>query len=76
MGVAGRWTLFNPLCAILAGIALVAISPIVTYGVLTRCVLNSASSWPESMAILLTIALTFLGAAACIPAISPRLLSP
>ncbi len=31
----------------------------------TRYVLNSAASWPEPTAVLLTIVLTFLGAAAC-----------
>ncbi len=37
----------------LAGIALVTITIIIPYGVFTRYVLNSASSWPEPMAILL-----------------------
>ena len=31
----------------------------------TRYVLNSAASWPEPAAILLSIVLTFFGAAAC-----------
>ena len=52
-------------CASLAGIAMVLISAIVPYGVFTRYVLNSASSWPEPAAILLSIVLTFFGAAAC-----------
>jgi TRAP-type C4-dicarboxylate transport system permease small subunit len=52
-------------CALLAGMALVAISFIVPYGVFTRYVLNSAASWPEPAAILLSIVLTFFGAAAC-----------
>ena len=38
---------------------------IVPWGVFTRYVLNSAASWPEPMAILLSIVLTFFGAAAC-----------
>ena len=52
------------LCVSLAGAALVLISVIVPWGVFTRYVLNSASSWPEAMAILLSIVLTFFGAAA------------
>lgn len=52
-------------CALLAGTAMVVISFIVPYGVFTRYVLNSAASWPEPAAILLSIVLTFFGAAAC-----------
>ncbi len=52
------------LCVGLAGAALVLISVIVPWGVFTRYVLNSASSWPEATAILLSIVLTFFGAAA------------
>jgi TRAP-type C4-dicarboxylate transport system permease small subunit len=44
---------------------MVLISMIVPWGVFTRYVLNSAASWPESAAILLSIVLTFFGAAAC-----------
>ena len=52
-------------CAMIAGSALVVISVIVPWGVYTRYVLDSAASWPEPMAILLSIVLTFFGAAAC-----------
>lgn len=52
------------LCVLLAGGAMVLISFIVPWGVFTRYVLNSASSWPEPAAILLSIVLTFFGAAA------------
>src|SRR6266404_5007534 len=52
-------------CAIVAGSALVLISLVVPWGVYTRYVLESAASWPEPMAILLSIVLTFFGAAAC-----------
>jgi TRAP-type C4-dicarboxylate transport system permease small subunit len=52
------------LCILVAGVALVLISVVVPWGVFTRYVLNSASSWPEAMAILLSIVLTFFGAAA------------
>ncbi|HEY1328147.1 MAG TPA: TRAP transporter small permease [Casimicrobiaceae bacterium] len=52
-------------CVLIAGAALVLISAVIPWGVFTRYVLNSASSWPEPMAVLLTIVLTFFGAAAC-----------
>jgi TRAP-type C4-dicarboxylate transport system permease small subunit len=52
-------------CVAVAGTALVLISAVIPWAVFTRYVLNSASSWPEPMAILLTIVLTFIGAAAC-----------
>ncbi len=53
------------LCAVIAGTSLVLISAVIPYGVYTRYVLNRAASWPEPTAILLTIVLTFFGAAAC-----------
>ena len=52
-------------CAGVAGVSMVLISAIVPWGVFTRYGLNSASSWPEPAAILLSIVLTFFGAAAC-----------
>ncbi|HZP79041.1 MAG TPA: TRAP transporter small permease [Pseudolabrys sp.] len=52
-------------CATIAGIALVLISAVIPWAVFTRYVLNSAASWPEPTAVLLTIVLTFFGAAAC-----------
>lgn len=52
-------------CATIAGSALVVISLVVPWGVYTRYVLDSAASWPEPMAILLSIVLTFFGAAVC-----------
>ena len=51
------------LCAVVAGAALVAIVIVVPWGVFTRYVLHSAASWPEPMAILLSVVLTFFGAA-------------
>jgi TRAP-type C4-dicarboxylate transport system permease small subunit len=51
------------LCALIAGAALVLIALIVPYGVYARYVLGSAASWPEPMAILLSVVLTFFGAA-------------
>ena len=52
-------------CVAVAGVALVLISLIMPWAVFTRYVLNSAASWPETAAVLLTIVLTFFGAAAC-----------
>ena len=52
-------------CLFVAGAFLVVIVLIIPYGVFTRYVLNSAASWPETAAVLLTIVLTFFGAAAC-----------
>jgi len=42
----------------------VLISAVIPWAVFTRYVLNSAASWPEPTAVLLTIVLTFIGAAA------------
>jgi TRAP-type C4-dicarboxylate transport system permease small subunit len=52
------------LCVIVGGAALILIAAVIPYAVFTRYVLNSAASWPEPLAILLTIVLTFVGAAA------------
>jgi TRAP-type C4-dicarboxylate transport system permease small subunit len=52
-------------CVFLAGVALVVITLIIPWGVFTRYVLNSASSWPEPMAILMMIWLSFLSAIVC-----------
>jgi len=52
-------------CVWIAGVALVLISAVIPWAVFTRYVLNSAASWPETTAVLLTIVLTFYGAAAC-----------
>jgi TRAP-type C4-dicarboxylate transport system permease small subunit len=52
-------------CVAVAGTALVLISAVIPWAVYTRYVLNSAASWPEPTAVLLTIVLTFIGSAAC-----------
>ena len=52
-------------CVIVAGTCLVIITIIIPYGVFTRYVLNSASSWPEPLATLLMIVLSFLSAIVC-----------
>jgi TRAP-type C4-dicarboxylate transport system permease small subunit len=52
------------LCVTVGCIALVLISAVIPWAVFTRYVLNSAASWPEPLAVLLTIVVTFIGAAA------------
>jgi TRAP-type C4-dicarboxylate transport system permease small subunit len=52
-------------CLMIAGACLVVIVIILPYGVFTRYVLNSASSWPEPLATLLMIVLSFLSAVVC-----------
>jgi TRAP-type C4-dicarboxylate transport system permease small subunit len=51
-------------CVCVGIAALVLISAVIPWAVFTRYVLNSAASWPEPTAVLLTILLTFIGAAA------------
>lgn len=51
--------------AVASCVALVLISAIIPWAVYTRYILNSAASWPEPMAVLLTVAVTFIGAANC-----------
>jgi TRAP-type C4-dicarboxylate transport system permease small subunit len=53
------------LCLWTAGIALVVISLIIPWGVFMRYALGRAQSWPEPMAILLMIVVSFLSAAVC-----------
>jgi TRAP-type C4-dicarboxylate transport system permease small subunit len=53
------------LCLIIAGACLVIITLIIPWGVFTRYVLESASSWPEPMAVLLMIWFSFMSAAVC-----------
>jgi TRAP-type C4-dicarboxylate transport system permease small subunit len=55
----------NRTCVIVAGVCLVVITVIIPYGVFCRYVLNSAASWPEPMAVLLMIVLSFLSAVVC-----------
>jgi TRAP-type C4-dicarboxylate transport system permease small subunit len=51
-------------CIWVAGLAVLAISLIIPWGIFTRYVLGSGSSWPEPTAILLMMLFTFIGAAA------------
>src|SRR5688572_8009337 len=55
----------NRACLFIAGLCLVVITIIIPWGVFTRYVLNSASSWPEPMAVLLMIWFSFLSAVVC-----------
>lgn len=52
-------------CLFISGACLVVITLIVPYGVFCRYVLNSAASWPEPLAVLLMIVLSFLSAVVC-----------
>jgi TRAP-type C4-dicarboxylate transport system permease small subunit len=52
-------------CVWIAGLSIIGMSLIIPWGVFTRYVLNSASSWPEPLAVLLMVVFTFFGAAAC-----------
>jgi TRAP-type C4-dicarboxylate transport system permease small subunit len=49
----------------IAGVSVVGMTLAIPYGVFTRYVLNSASSWPEPLSVLLMVVFTFFGAAAC-----------
>ena len=55
----------NAACLVVAGVCLVVITLIIPYGVFCRYMLNSAASWPEPMAVLLMIVLSFLSAVVC-----------
>ena len=52
-------------CLFVAGMCLVVIVITIPYGVFCRYVLNSAASWPEPLAVLLMIVLSFLSAVVC-----------
>ena len=52
-------------CVAVAGTALVLISAVIPWAVFTRYVLNSAASWPEPLATLLMIVVSFLSAVVC-----------
>jgi TRAP-type C4-dicarboxylate transport system permease small subunit len=56
---------FHRACVIGAGTCLIVITLIIPYGVFCRYVLNSAASWPEPMAVLLMIVMSFLSAVVC-----------
>jgi TRAP-type C4-dicarboxylate transport system permease small subunit len=49
----------------ICGVCMVVITVIIPWGVFTRYVLGYGSSWPEPMAVLIMIVLSFLSAAVC-----------
>ena len=53
------------LCLWICGLCLLVITLIIPWGVYTRYVLGYGSSWPEPMATLLMIILSFLSGALC-----------
>jgi TRAP-type C4-dicarboxylate transport system permease small subunit len=55
-------------CMTIAGIAMVVMTLVIPYGVFMRYVINSASSWPEPLSVLMMIVFTFIGGAACLRA--------
>jgi TRAP-type C4-dicarboxylate transport system permease small subunit len=55
----------NRACLFVAGLGIVIITLIIPWGVFTRYVLNSASSWPEPMAVLIMIWISFMSAVVC-----------
>jgi TRAP-type C4-dicarboxylate transport system permease small subunit len=52
-------------CLIIASACLVIITLTIPYGVFTRYVLNSAASWPEPLATLLMIVMSYMSAIVC-----------
>ena len=52
------------LCIWIAGLSMLTMSLIIPWGIFTRYVLGTGSSWPEPTAILLMVVFTFFGAAA------------
>jgi TRAP-type C4-dicarboxylate transport system permease small subunit len=57
--------ILHGLCYAIAGCCIVGITLIIPWGVFTRYVLESASSWPEPLAVLMMIWFTFIAAALC-----------
>ena len=55
-------------CMTIAGIAMIVMTLVIPYGVFMRYVVNSASSWPEPLSVLMMIVFTFIGGAACLRA--------
>ncbi len=53
------------ICMLIAATCVVVITLIIPWGVFTRYVLLSASSWPEPLAVLLMIWFAFIAAAVC-----------
>ena len=51
-------------CVWISGLAILAMSLIIPWGIYARYVLGTGSSWPEPVAVLLMVTFTFFGAAA------------
>lgn len=56
-------TIYNA-CIWISGLAILAMSLIIPWGIYARYVIGSGSSWPEPVAVLLMVTFTFFGAAA------------
>src|SRR5690606_39345385 len=52
------------ICIGIAGFSVLIMTLIIPWGIFTRYVLGTGSSWPEPVAILLMVVFTFFGAAA------------
>jgi TRAP-type C4-dicarboxylate transport system permease small subunit len=52
-------------CVWIAGVSIIVMTLVIPWGVFTRYVLGTGSSWPEPLAIQLMVIFTFFGAAAC-----------
>lgn len=51
-------------CIVLSGLAIVAITLIIPFGVFMRYVMNNPQSWPEPAAVVMMVMFTFVGGAA------------
>lgn len=61
----GLAEILHRICYAIAGICIVGITLVIPWGVFTRYVLNSASSWPEPLGVMMMIWFTFVAAALC-----------
>lgn len=52
------------LCVVISGLALVAITLIIPFGVFMRYVMNNPQSWPEPAAVVMMVLFSFVGGAA------------
>lgn len=52
------------LCVVISGLALVAITLIIPFGVFMRYVMNDPQSWPEPASVVMMVLFSFVGGAA------------
>ena len=52
------------LCVVMAGLALVAITLIIPFGVFMRYIMNNPQSWPEPASVVMMVLFSFVGGAA------------